>query len=398
MKSMYRRDFLFGAAALMANGPKVEAVAAGDPIPGRAVIWARADRPSQMTVKWKAGSKTGAVRGQAASAASDFTARTDIGGLPAGELVQYSVHFEEGKIAGAPMEGSFRAVPGAGRDVSFLWSGDMVGQGWGVQPDRGIKLFDSMRRRETGFFIHSGDTIYADGPIESEVKLPDGAVWKNVVTEAKSKVAESLDEFRGCHRYNLLDENLRRFTASTAQVWQWDDHEVMNNWSPGKDLTADNRYKEKDIRKIVARARQAFLEYAPIRFADLSSAYIHRRIPYGPLLDVFVLDMRSFRAANNYNLQKDRSGETDYLGSPQLEWLKRDLKRSKAVWYSGLNCPASFASSRIGFVGSCRVIIIPQAAPSRSMVPRSSPISLRPMLPDLTEIMTGSMSSLVFRV
>ena len=145
----------------MTSGPKVEAVTAGDPISSRAIVWARASRPSQMSVKWKAGAKSGTVRGQAATAASDLTARTEVTGLPAGELVEYAVHFEEGKAAGEPLTGSFRAVPGPGHDVSFLWSGDMVGQGWGIHPDRPIKLFDSMRRREANFFIHSGDSIYA---------------------------------------------------------------------------------------------------------------------------------------------------------------------------------------------------------------------------------------------
>jgi alkaline phosphatase D len=191
-----------------------------------------------------------------------------------------------------------------------------------------MRGFDAVRRREPDFFIHSGDTIYADVPIHAEVKLPDGTIWKNVITEAKSKVAETLDEFRGNYHYNLLDDNIRQFQSEVAQVWQWDDHEVMNNWSPGRDLSADNRYREKDIRKIAARSRQAFLEYSPIP----RGSNIYRKIAYGPLLDMFMLDMRSYRAANNYNRQTDPSGETVYLGAAQIDWLKRELAASKAAW------------------------------------------------------------------
>ena len=43
--------------------------------------------------------------------------------------------------------------------------------------------------------------------------MPDGDVWKNVVTEEKSKVAETLAEFRGNYNYNLLDPNVRAFNA-----------------------------------------------------------------------------------------------------------------------------------------------------------------------------------------
>ena len=149
-----------------------------------------------------------------------------------------------------------------------------------------------------------------------------------MVTEAKSKIAETLDEFRGNFRYNLLDENVRRLQSEVAQIWQWDDHEVMNNWSPGRDLAADNRYREKDVLKIATRAKQAFLEYSPIPVGS----NIYRKIAYGPLLDVFMLDMRSYRAANSYNLQKARSGETLYLGDRQIAWLKKELAASKAMW------------------------------------------------------------------
>ncbi|GAA3368706.1 hypothetical protein GCM10020367_08130 [Streptomyces sannanensis] len=50
----------------------------------------------------------------------------------------------------------------------------------------------------------------------------------------------------------------------------------------------------------------------------------------GPLLDVFVLDMRSYRNANSPGRQTDDT--TGILGAEQLEWLERELVRSRAVW------------------------------------------------------------------
>ena len=44
------------------------------------------------------------------------------------------------------------------------------------------------------------------------------------------------------------------------QIWQWDDHEVTNNWSDSKDLPADKRYTEKNVALLIARATRAFLE------------------------------------------------------------------------------------------------------------------------------------------
>ena len=93
-----------------------------------------------------------------------------------------------------------------------------------------MQLFKTMADVHPDLFVHVGDTIYADGPLGPEVTLDDGTVWKNIVTPAKSKVAETLDEYRGCHLYNRLDEHYRRFQSEVAQVVMWDDHEVRDNW------------------------------------------------------------------------------------------------------------------------------------------------------------------------
>ena len=66
-----------------------------------------------------------------------------------------------------------------------------------------------------------------------EQKLPNGEIWRNIVTEEKSRVAETLADFRGNYKYNLLDANLRAFNAEVPMFAQWDDHEVTNDWWPG---------------------------------------------------------------------------------------------------------------------------------------------------------------------
>jgi alkaline phosphatase D len=50
-----------------------------------------------------------------------------------------------------------------------------------------------MRKHRPDFLLHSGDTVYADGPIQREVTLPGGKIWKNVTIPEKAKVAETLD-------------------------------------------------------------------------------------------------------------------------------------------------------------------------------------------------------------
>jgi alkaline phosphatase D len=172
--------------------------------------------------------------------------------------------------------------------------------------------------------------VGGDGPLVPEVTLADGSVWRNVVTPEKSKVAETLAEYRGQWRYNLLDENLRRLNAEVPVIVQWDDHEVTNNWYPGEVLTdtgGDARYTEKSVDVLAGRAAQAFHEYFPM--TPERPGPVHRKISYGPLVDVFVLDMRTFRGPNTPGLETANPG---ILGAEQLAWIERELRRSRAVW------------------------------------------------------------------
>jgi alkaline phosphatase D len=337
------RRQLFQAAPFVVRGGRrpalAQGVAAGDVTATRALIWSRADGPSRMIVRWRErrpGASWTEVMGPHCLEVSDYTGRVDIGGWSQGSEIEYEVVMRDLGLGGAdsaPERGSFRPAPVGKRAVRFLWSGDTVGQGWGINPAfGGMKIYETMRKLQPDFFLHSGDTIYADGPVPAEMKLPDGAIWKNIVTEEKSKVAETLAEFRGAYKYNLLDNNLRKFQAEVPQIWQWDDHEVLNNWSASKSLTDNPLYTEKSVALLSARGKRAFLEYAPIRYHSIESERIYRHIPYGPLLDVFVIDMRSYRGPNSYNRQEREGSDTDFLGAPQMGWLMDGLRASKARW------------------------------------------------------------------
>jgi len=187
-----------------------------------------------------------------------------------------------------------------------------------------------MLKHQPDFFIHSGDNVYADGVIQAEVALPDGTKWKNVVTPEKSKPAETLDEFRGQYKYNFMDKNVLALYSQVPVFTQWDDHEVMNNWSDSK--VVGDPYTEKSIQLLAARAAQAFHEYMPIAALPEEPNRVYRKIPYGPLLDVFMLDMRSYRGPNGDNLETEEGGKAAFLGATQLAWLKRELVSSKATW------------------------------------------------------------------
>ncbi|MFI9172393.1 alkaline phosphatase D family protein [Streptomyces lincolnensis] len=329
-----------GAAPAFARSGRPEAawgVQTGDVTANSGLVWVRSDRPARMIVETSATESFRNPRrwhGPLLGAGTDFTGTTQVCGLPSGEEIHYRVLLadpDDPRRTGEPVTGTFRTVSDKRRDgVRFVWSGDLAGQGWGINPELGgYRIYDAMARLDPDFFLCSGDNIYADGPLTGSVTLPDGRIWRNITTEEKAKVAETLAEFRGNFRYNLLDENLRAFNARVPSIIQWDDHEVTNNWYPGE-ILGDTRYTEKRVDVLAARARQAFSEYFPISTLRRPGGRVHRVQHHGPLLDVFVLDMRTYRNANSPDDQS--TDPVGILGREQLEWLKRELSRSRAVW------------------------------------------------------------------
>ncbi|MGM0354925.1 alkaline phosphatase D family protein [Streptomyces sp. ECR3] len=333
-----------GAAPAFARSGRPAApwgVQAGDVTAHSGLVWVRSDRPARMIVETAATESFRQARrwhGPLLGPGTDLTGTTRLHGLPAGEQIHYRVLLadpDDPRRTGEPVTGTFRTTPaGRRRGVRFLWSGDLAGQGWGINPDLGgYRIYDAMARLDPDFFLCSGDSIYADGPISATAALPDGSTWRNVTTEEKSKVAETLAEYRGNFRYNLLDDNLRRFNAQVPSIVQWDDHEVRNNWYPGE-VIADSvtAYREKRLDVLAARARRAFSEYFPISTLPPGdrNGRVYRVMRHGPLLDVFVLDMRTYRDANSPGTQA--SDPVGILGAEQLAWLKRELARSRAVW------------------------------------------------------------------
>ena len=308
----------------------------GDVSIDSAVVWARADRPARMQVEFSTVESFATIfRAQSADALPDrdFAAKLLVENLPPGQDIFYRVRFcdiHEPTIFGETQIGHFRTAPDQARSISFVWSGDVAGQGWGIDPDRGgMRSFRTMLDNAPDFFIHSGDSIYADCPIETTLQLPNGEVWRNIVTEDKSAVAHSLAQFRGNYKYNLLDENVRAFNAAVPILAQWDDHEVSNDYSPTGTYD-DAGYLDDGTPWLVARARRAFHEFMPIRPQPAQAGRVYRKIGYGPLLDVFLIDMRSYRDST-WN-KRDDPGDAFILGATQLQWLKRELAASDATW------------------------------------------------------------------
>ena len=302
------------------------------------MIWTRTDRPAKVTMEVATTESFSDARRLApldALPESDFAVKRLVEGLPAGQDVFYrftAADLSDINAVSEPITGHFRTAPGSRRSIRFAWSGDTAGQGWGID-DTGMKTYAAMAGHEPDFFLHSGDTIYADGPMEDEVEKDGQVIWKNaLLIPEKRKVAETLDEYRGQWKYNMMDEHVLAMNAAVPTFFQWDDHEVVNNWSASKDLTADDRYSVKSVELLAARAARAFHEMTPIRYTPAEPGRVYRKVSYGPMLEVFFLDLRSYRGPNSENMQDELTDASRILGAQQMAWLKRDLTQSSATW------------------------------------------------------------------
>jgi len=334
-----RRSFVTGALAGAAVACRRSSIApaplpqithgvqSGDVQTGRALVWARCNEPARMLVEWDTSERFARPRrvaGPVVGPTSDHAATIALDGLPDAQTVCYRVRFEREAARGASAWAEGRLTTPRADRFRFAWTGDTCGQGYGRNPEwGGLRGYAAIRQAAPAFFLHSGDMIYADNPIVAETTLADGRVWRNITNERVARVAESLDDFRARYAYSLDDDHVRALAREVPILAQWDDHEIHNNWWPGQQL-ADARYQtERGASVLAARARQAMLEWAPV-----PPGPVHRVVHYGPLLDVIVLDCRSFRTPNDAN----RGDGAAMLGAAQARWFVDAVTGSRARW------------------------------------------------------------------
>ncbi|MGJ8543815.1 MAG: alkaline phosphatase D family protein [Sulfitobacter sp.] len=345
-----RRRLLAGSSALAAGlaMPSLSRAAArpvfehgvqsGDVDMSSGMIWTRTDRPAKVMMEISTTESFANPRQLApmdAIPASDMAIKRLVADLPSDQDIFYrftAADLYDLNATSEPIIGHFRTAPAARRNIRFAWSGDTAGQGWGINED-GMLTYATMARHQPDFFLHSGDTIYADGPMQDEVEKDGSVIWRNtVLIDEKRKVAETLDEYRGQWKYNMMDEHVRALNAAVPTFMQWDDHEVVNNWSASKDLMGDDRYTEKNVHVLAARAARAFHEMTPLRITPAEPNRVYRKINYGPMLDVFFLDLRSYRGPNGPAMEDETTAASQIMGAEQMAWLKRELANSNATW------------------------------------------------------------------
>jgi alkaline phosphatase D len=172
--------------------------------------------------------------------------------------------------------------------------------------------------------LHLGDYIYeyaTGGYPAEEYVVRQHEPRHEIVT---------LADYRLRHATYKTDPDLRALHAAHPLIAIWDDHELANDaWSGGAENHTPGAEGEWAAR--VAAAKQAYFEWMPVRASTEGTVY--RRLRFGRLADLHLLDLRSFRSQQSSigNGDVDDPDRT-LTGRAQLDWLKAGLASSDASW------------------------------------------------------------------
>ena len=146
-----------------------------------------------------------------------------------------------------------------------------------------------------------------------------------------------------------LDPNMRRAHQQHPFIVVWDDHEPANDaWVGGAENHDPATEGDWEARK--AATKQAYFDWMPIRE---NGNEIYRKLSYGNLADVIMLDTRLAGRDEQINDVEDLAlyaPSRTILGDAQKEWLKDGLSDSEAIW-KVIGNQVIFSEFNIGFAG-----------------------------------------------
>lgn len=275
-------------------------VASGDPLQDRVILWTRVtgDGSDLIPVRWQAALDSSFERivaeGEAeARAENDFTVHVDAL-LPYPSTTYYyrfyamNVWSMVGRTRTAPSE--LQAIRLALVSCSSIWSGY-------------FNSYEALaQRNDIDAIIHVGDYIYEFLDEDEQRNMPADPV--------NASNPDTLEGVRQRYRYYRKDAFLRHAHQQHPWIIVWDNHDIDHR--AGRDASI-----------------RAFHEWVPLRRPEAGQDHIiYRRLAFGPMLDLIMLDTRHV----GRDSMSQETGSRSILGDQQFQWLKNQLIESQARW------------------------------------------------------------------
>lgn len=356
-------------APLLLDSERVfpQSIASGDPTPSGVILWTRI-APSayiateNLIVQVASDAQftqlvfESFVPAAEISEASDYTVKLDLDT----HLQAYKRYYYRFIYANTVSRtGRCRTAPPYGADVNGLKLALLTCQDY---TNGYYGALDYVAKDDTiDYVLHLGDFIYESAGDPRFQSLPFAD--RMIQLPSDGIVAMDLTDYRHLYRTYRSDPNLQRALESHTFIMTRDDHETANDayWdyqrdtlgAPDHPYTVDAQYGNDPLKlsQLMLDSQQAWAEYVPIRVqVNEGATHPHqflkhyRRVQLGNLIDLFMLDTRTYRSAHACG-EKDFFGryfplgcsawkddDQTLMGGEQRDWLFNGLSQSKARW------------------------------------------------------------------
>jgi alkaline phosphatase D len=190
-------------------------------------------------------------------------------------------------------------------------------------------VYRRMSEEDLDLVVHLGDYIYEYGP--NQYVAQSG----NVRTHNSPEIF-TLPEYRNRHALYKTDEDLQAAHAACPWIVTWDDHEVENNYAD--EVSEIDSESDQDPEVFLMRraaAYQAYYEHMPLRRTSVPTGPdmpLYRRISYGNLAELNVLDTRQYRDDQAASEPERHDPSRTITGEEQERWLLDGLATSGTHW------------------------------------------------------------------
>lgn len=333
-----------GHASAAPATPKVRevfahGVASGDPLADRVILWTRVSPTPAATpgsgvgapvqVTWRIGTDS-ALRSVVSSGTTttgtdhDFTVKIDATGLSPDTRYWYDFAVTTaGQTHRSPI-GATRTAPADGADVSRVRFGVVSCANWEAGYFAAYRHL--LGQRDLTAIVHLGDYYYEYKTGEYTGKGPA------IRIHAPRNEARTLRDYRIRHGQYKTDPDLAALHRALPWICTWDDHESADNsWRGGAENHSPSEGKWA-TRK--AAAERAYYEWMPVRPpADAGGRHLYRRLTFGNLLDLSMLDLRTYRDKEVSMISRKVDDQARTItGKAQMRWLTDGLTTSTATW------------------------------------------------------------------